>query len=284
MKGSRVRFLFSFCAAILLAAVLLTACGKAASAPAPSAAPQETALPALSPDEAVFSGGDGEVRASLSAAGLSSPRAGQLSVSYRLVNRGTLAVTRLRFSLRCLDPAGQALGEPVSVTCELMEDPLRPGETRSFSRNHYFTGAEKTASVLLTPLSAENELELAPWTEPQPDNLLLGFCNDRQLSARFEAMESEPPVALLYDQDQMRSLRITDPALIREAVEGLRQLRIGQRSDRNVDDGGFTYTLVMADGSSLSFRFDYKTLFYWHGHNYEVLDASALYSLELPEE
>jgi hypothetical protein len=46
-----------------------------------------------------------------------------------------------------------------------------------------------------------------------------------------------------------------------------------------VDDGGFGFTFVMADGSEWGFRFDFRDLLYWHGKNYDVEDASALLSL-----
>lgn len=270
---------------LLLCVCLLTACGKAAPAPAPVSTPSpEPTVAALSPDDTVFTGPDGAVRASLAVQSVVSEREGKLRVDYRLANRGERAVTRVRFTLDGLDESGAVLNAaPVSVTCELMEDPLLVGEERSFSRTHYFTGAERTASVRLSPLSAEDETELAPWMEPQPNNLLPDFCNDPVLLARFAALEQDLPVTLIYEEDQVCTEYITDPELIWQVLEALRQVRIGALSDRNVDDGGFTYTFQMADGTSWGLRFDFKNLLYWHGRNYDVLDASALFAVELPD-
>lgn len=273
-------------AILLLCVLFFTACGKSADVPPPSptAAPEPTEE-VFSPDGTAFTGTDGSVRAVLAVQSVVSEREGQLRVDYRLSNRSERAITRLRFTLDGLDASGAVLNSaPVSVTCELMEDPLRVGEERLFSRTHYFTGAEKTASVRLTPLSAEDETELAPWSEPQPDSLLPAFCNDPVLLARFAALEQDPPVALIYEEDQIRTVRVTDPELIRQVADALQQVRIGAETGRNIDDGGFSYTFQMADGTSWGFRFDFKTLFYWHGRNYEVLDASALYAIELPAE
>ena len=274
------RFLFL----LLLPIVgLLAACGSKATAPVEITVPPTTAAPAYTPEpDLAFRGQDWELRASLEIVEYTSERPGQLRVDYRVTNHLSLAITRLRFQLGCLGADGNMLNT-ASVTVSLEEQPLAAGETRQFSRTHYFTGAEATAALLVTPLSAETERELAPWADPRPDNLLVDFCNDPVLSARFAALDTALPEALLYQEDQVRETAVTDPALIRQVLEALAQVRIGQMSERNVDDGGFTYTFFMDDGTSWSLRFDYRTLFFWHGRNYEVLDASALLALELPE-
>lgn len=264
---------------LLIPALLLCACGRA---PEPTPEPLPTPAPtvAVSAEEgAVFYGSDGELRAVVSPALLQSEQAGQLRVSYRVSNRSAVKLTRLRFTLRCLDAAGETIQDDLAVTFSLEAAPLEAGETREIPRIHYFTGAENTASVLVTPLSAENERELAPWLEPVPDSPLATFCNDAVLSARLAALDAEAPVKLLYQPDQEAPVEITDPAAIRATAEKLAALHIGSLAGRNVDDGGFTFTFLMADGTSWSLRFDFKTLFFWHGQNYEVTEPEVLQAI-----
>jgi len=261
---------------LLLAALLLCACSHA---PEPTPEPLPTPAPtmAVSAEEgAVFYGSDGELRAVVSPALLQSEQAGQLYVSYRVSNRSERKLTRLRFTLRCLDAAGQTIKDDLNVTFSLEAEPLDAGETREIPRTHYFTGAENTASVVVTPLGAEDERELAPWLEPIPDSPLATFCNDAVLSARLAALDTDPPVKLLYQPDQEEPVEITDPAAIRKVASGLAGLHIGSLAGRNVDDGGFTFTFLMADGTGWSLRFDFKTLFFWHGQNYEVTEPEVL--------
>ena len=89
---------------------------------------------------------------------------------------------------------------------------------------------------------------------------------------------------LVVQRDDGTVLTVTDPEIIRAAAEALAQVRIGDETGKNVDDGGFSYTFTMADGAEWGFRFDFRTLLYWHGKNYEVLDAEDLLELELEPE
>ena len=289
---------------LLLASLcLLPACGRGTTAdptPAPPsaepvlpteapAAPADAPVPDIGTPAAaacVFFGDDGEQRALLELLSFRSERAGQLRVEYRVTNTGALALTRLRYTLTCLDGSGAQTAEPVSVTQAYLEQPLAAGETRRFERTHYGTGLENTASVRPEAIGADNERELAPWTEPQPNNMLLDFCNDPQLSARFAALDTDPPTTLRFQRDQEEDVIVTDPALIREVCEALQKVRIGEQSERNVDDGGFGYWFTMPDGSEFGFRFDFRTLFTWHSLNYEVLDMGGLREIDLsgPEE
>ena len=103
--------------------------------------------------------------------------------------------------------------------------------------------------------------------------------------ARFAALDTELPVLLRYQWDQEPVLEVDDPEIIRAAADALSRVRIGAETGKNVDDGGFSYTFVMADGSEWGVQFDFRDVFYWHGKNYAVLDAEELLELELqPEE
>ena len=278
----------------LLALCLLAGCGKKSAEPAPAptpvppaAAAAETALPVTSPaDGLLITGPDGALRASLTHGAPQTEREGQLVLRYRLKNESTLALTMLRLELNAFDAEGRLLNRTaLPVTFSLLEEPLQPGEEREIVRQHYFTGAEKAVSVQLKALEVQNEAELPPWNPPQPNNLLPVFCNDQQLAARFAALDTELPVLLRYQWDQEPVLEVDDPEIIRAAADALSRVRIGAETGKNVDDGGFSYTFVMADGSEWGVQFDFRDVFYWHGKNYEVLDAEELLELELqPEE
>ena len=63
-------------------------------------------------------------------------------------------------------------------------------------------------------------MELPPWTEPQPNNLLLDFCNDEALTALFDNLDANPPVELRIYQDEM------DEVIVTESDRKLKLLRI----------------------------------------------------------
>jgi len=254
-------------AALLMALFLLAGCGKQGGGPAPgqpepaqsAAEPSPAAIPAATAADGLpLYGPDGALRASL---------------------------TLLRLELNAFDAEGKLLNRTaLPLTFSLLEEPLRPGEEREIVRRHYFTGAEKTVSVQLVPLEVQNEEELPPWNPPQPNNLLPTFCNDPQLAARFAALDTELPVLLRYQWDQEPVLEVDDPEIIRAAADALSRVRIGEETGKNVDDGDFSYTFVMADGAEWGVQFDFRDVFFWHGKNYEVLDADELLTLELQPE
>ncbi len=279
----------------LLALCLLTGCGTNNAAPASppvqtplTAEPTPAGIPASSAaaNSLQLTGPGGELRASLTAGSPQSEQAGQLTLSYRIKNESALSLTLLRLELNAFDADGKILNRTaLPVTFSLQEEPLRPGEEREIVRRHYFTGAEKSVSVQLKALEVQNEAELPAWTDPQPNNLLPAFCNDPQLAARFDALDTELPVLLRYQWDQEPVLEVDDPEIIRAAAEALAKVRIGEETGKNVDDGGFSYTFLMADGTEWGVQFDFRDVFYWHGKNYAVLDAAELLALELqPEE
>jgi hypothetical protein len=253
-----------------------------------TAEPTPAGIPASSAaaNSLQLTGPGGELRASLTAGLPQSEQAGQLTLSYRIKNESALSLTLLRLELNAFDADGKILNRTaLPVTFSLQEEPLRPGEEREIVRRHYFTGAEKSVSVQLKALEVQNEAELPAWTDPQPNNLLPAFCNDPQLAARFDALDTELPVLLRYQWDQEPVLEVDDPEIIRAAAEALAKVRIGEETGKNVDDGGFSYTFLMADGTEWGVQFDFRDVFYWHGKNYAVLDAAELLALELqPEE
>ena len=281
-------------AALLMALFLLAGCGKQGGGPAPgqpepaqsAAEPSPAAIPAATAvDGLPLYGPDGALRASLTHAAPQSEREGQLVLRYRLKNESARSLTLLRLELNAFDAEGKLLNRTaLPVTFSLLEEPLRPGEEREIVRRHYFTGAEKTVSVQLVPLEVQNEEELPPWNPPQPNNLLPTFCNDPQLAARFAALDTELPVLLRYQWDQEPVLEVDDPEIIRAAADALSRVRIGEETGKNVDDGDFSYTFVMADGAEWGVQFDFRDVFFWHGKNYEVLDADELLTLELQPE
>ena len=196
----------------------------------------------------------------------------QVGVAYTLVNHGERALTQLNFSVTYLDSDGNDLrGKSIYVMIGLMDAPVQPGEAREFVKRHYFDGAEATASVVLDPIDVKDEVELPPWTEPQPGNLLLDFCNYAPFSAYFENLDTNPPVKMEYHKDQTFDETVTDVDEILAEIESLRNMRIGGESDIRVTDSGISYWFTMADGTEWGVSFEAPGLFCWHNKVYEVL-------------
>ena len=198
---------------------------------------------------------------------------GEVGVGYTLVNRGERALTQLNFSVTYLDSDGNDLwGKPIEVMIGLMGEPVQPGEARDFEKQHYFDGAEATASVALEPIDVKDEIELPPWTEPRPGSLLLDFCNYAPFSACFENLDANPPVKMEFHRDQALDETIIDVDEILAEIESLKRMRIGEESDVRVTDSGISYWFTMADGTEWGVSFEAPGLFCWHGKVYEVMD------------
>ena len=88
----------------------------------------------------------------------------------------------------------------------------------------------------------------------------------------------------LWDEERRVSNIRRQQHIIRAAADALSRVRIGEETGKNVDDGDFSYTFVMADGAEWGVQFDFRDVFFWHGKNYEVLDADELLTLELQPE
>ncbi len=197
----------------------------------------------------------------------------QVTVAYTLTNRGERALTQLNFNVNYFDADGNDLrGKAIYVMIGLMSEPVQPGEAREFERTHYFEGAEKAAAVALEPIDVKDEVELPPWTEPQPGNLLLDFCNYAPFTAVFENLDENPPVEMIFRRDEQEEIVVTDVDEILAQLEGFRNMRIGEESDVRVTDSGIYYNFTLADGTTLDISFEAPGLFYWHGHVYEVLN------------
>lgn len=197
---------------------------------------------------------------------------GSLGVGYTLTNRCDLALTRVTFRLTCLDADGNDVyGEPLELWHSFVRDPVQPGEAREFEKRQYFPGAEQVVDFVLEPVLAETELDLAPWTEPQPNNLLLDFCNDPAFSAHFEKLDANPPVNMHLRVDQSVDEDITDLDAMLEEIESLRNMRIGEETDIVYCDRGISYWFTMADGTEWGVSFNAPGIFCWHNKNYEIL-------------
>ena len=216
--------------------------------------------------------GSGGAVATLATTGIDTGTPGQVSVTYTLANHGLLALTQLDFTVMYLDGDGRELRErPIEVLMGFMTEPVQPGETRTFERRHYFDGAEKAVAVRLAPICVRDEVELMPWTEPQPGNLLLDFCNYPPFTAYFDGLDINPPVEMVVHVDEREDQVITDVEVILAEIESLKQMRIGEESDVRVTDSGIGYRFTMADGSQWSVSFEAPGLFCWHGRVYEVI-------------
>lgn len=216
--------------------------------------------------------GEGRPAATLSTRQIFTGVERQVTVAYTLTNRGDTALTQLNYNVNYLDADGSDLrGKAIYVMIGLMSEPLQPGESRDFTKAHYFEGAERTAAVSLEPLGVKDAVELPPWTEPQPDNLLLDFCNYEPFTAAFENLDANPPVELHVYRDEEAEEIVTDPEEMLALLEGFRNMRVGEETDEVWCDAGSAYTFILADGSELYLSFNAPGIFEWHGHNYRVL-------------
>ena len=197
----------------------------------------------------------------------------QVTVAYTLTNRGEHALTQLNYNIRYFDADGNDLRDKaLYVMIGLMKEPLQPGESRDFLKSHYFEGAGAVASVELEPLGVKDEVELPPWTEPQPNNLLLDFCNDETLTALFDNLDANPPVELRIYQDEMDEVIVTDVDQMMAELEGFRHMRIGEPTDEMWCDAASAYTFTLADGREIYFSFNAPGIFEWHGKNYTIIN------------
>ena len=219
-----------------------------------------------------LSDGAGNPVATLATRDIRTDEAGQVTVAYTLTNHGEQALTQLTVDVRYFDADGNDLRDKaIFVMIGLMNGPLQPGQSRDFVRTHWFDGAERTAAVALEPEGVKDEVELPPWTEPQPGNLLLDFCNYAPFSAYFENLDANPPVQMLYHRDEVVDETITDVDAILKEIESLKNMRIGEESDISITDSGISYWFTMADGTEWGVSFEAPGLFCWHGKVYEVI-------------
>lgn len=246
----------------LIAGGVVKAVGATAEAAEPI--PFETAVE--------LNDGEGRPVATLTTRSIDTGTERQVTVHYTLTNHGERALTQLTYGIRYCDADGNDLRDKViNVMIGLMYEPLAPGESRDFDKTHYFDGAEKAVAVRLEPQGVKDEVELMPWTDPQPDNLLLDFCNYPPFSAYFENLDENPPVEMRYIRDQSESIVVTDVDEILSEIESLRNMRIGEESDVRVTDSGIYYGFTMADGTEWGVSFEAPGLFCWHGKVYEVI-------------
>lgn len=216
--------------------------------------------------------GSGSPVATLTARSIDVSVERQVTVSYTLTNHGEQALTQLNFDVQYFDADGSALREkPVYVMIGLMYEPVQPGESRDFDKTHYFDTANEAASLELIPEHVKDIVELPPWTEPRPGNLLLDFCNYAPFSACFEDLDTNPPVEMIVRRDEQPEQIVTDVDEILAEIESLRNMRIGEESDVTVTDSGICYTFTRADGTEWSVAFEAPGLFCWHNKVYKVL-------------
>lgn len=195
-----------------------------------------------------------------------------ICVDYALTNRIDLSLTRVTFAVQYFDADGNALREaPLEVTKGMAADPLMPGETREFTWRHWFDGSQTAASIELTPVLADTELDLPPWTEPQPNHLLVDFCNYSPITELFENLDSNPPVKLSIYRDEQAEVVVTDPDEMLAELESFRNMRVGEETDEMWTDSGSAYVFTLADGTEQTFSFNAPGIFHWHGHNYRVI-------------
>lgn len=219
-----------------------------------------------------LSDGAGNPAATLVTRGIRADKDRQITVAYTLTNHGERALTQLTFDVRYFDADGNDLrGKAIFVMIGLMEEPLQPGESRDFEKTHWFDGAQQAVAVALEPEGVLDEVELPPWTEPRPGNLLLDFCNYAPFTACFDNLDANPPVQMIYHRDEQVDETVTDVDAILKEIESLKNMRIGEESDISVTDSGISYWFTMADGTEWGVAFEAPGLFCWHGKVYEVI-------------
>ncbi len=115
----------------------------------------------------------------------------------------------------------------------------------------------------------------------RPDNLLLDFCNDEELTEWFEKSMKNPPDRLVFMAHMWKE--VTDKETIRAILEALQTVRIGGVSNAHVGASGRrTYDFMDDDGDDyVSFRF-FKDTFDWGRgiDSYDVLDWGTLKDLD----
>lgn len=248
-------------------AMVLSGIAKVGGALAEEAAPIsiETAIE--------LNDGSGNPVATLTARSIDVSVERQVTVAYTLTNHGEQALTQLNYDLQYFDADGNALREkPIYVMIGLMYEPVLPGESRDFEKTHYFDTANAAASVELIPDHVKDIVELPPWTEPRPGNLLLDFCNYEPFTACFENLDTNPVVEMTVRRDEAEAdAPVTDPDAIMAELESLKNMRIGEEADYSVTDSGIYYTFTRADGTTWGVAFEAPGLFCWHGKVYQVL-------------
>lgn len=196
----------------------------------------------------------------------------QVTVSYTLTNHGERALTQLNYRVQYFDADGNALRDkPIYVMIGLMYEPLQPGESRDFTKTHYFDAADQVASLALEPDHVKDEVELVPWTDPHPGNLLLDFCDYAPFTANFEDLDTNPVVEMIIRRDEKPETVVTDADEILAEIESLRNMRVGEESDVMITDSGIYYTFIRSDGTEWGVTFEAPGLFHWHGKTYEIL-------------
>ena len=217
--------------------------------------------------------GSGNPVATLATRQIDAGKEGQVTVAYTLTNRGERPLTQLSFNVRYFDADGNDLRDKaLYVMIGLMSEPVQPGEARDFVKPHWFDGAESVASVALEPIGVKDDVELPPWTEPKPGNLLLDFCNYEPFSAHFENLDANPPVQMAYHVDQSVDEVITDADEMLAVIESLKNMRVGDESEERICDAGISYWFTMADGTEWGVSFEAPGLFCWHNKVYEVIN------------
>lgn len=227
--------------------------------------------------------GDGEVVGRLSCRYILSSRERQILVSYALQNTCDEAITSLRFEITYRDASGSApRGKAVSVTEFFQDVPVEAGKICYFEHEHFFDGAETAVSVELAEVRSTRESELPRWTEPKPGNDIVTFCNDPELTARFDDFPQNPPVRVELQSEGALGHSTEDPDLILLIGEAVRTVRIGEPVNRGAADAGTGLWFYEADGSSWGFYFEDADLFSWHGRNYAVETWGDFAEIEIP--
>ncbi len=120
------------------------------------------------------------------------------------------------------------------------------------------------------------------FSEVKPNNRLLDFCNNEKLSRWFDASLRNLPDRLVYTADSWTEIK--DPKLIREILEALKTVVIGDVSDAHVGGSGRQIFDFHTDynGEYVSFMF-FQDTFDWGYESYDVLDWGDLDDIVIPE-
>ncbi len=144
------------------------------------------------------------------------------------------------------------------------------------------TDGEKNARRALSAAIRNFYLKYMPYEkkEVQPGNTLLEFCNDDALTKWFEKAEEELPDEVTYMSDTW--YMITDPDMIRQVLEALQTVRIGDVSVAHVGASGRQiFDFYDSDtGVTQSFMF-FQDTFVWEDKSYDVVDWGDLAGLDL---
>ena len=207
---------------------------------------------------------------------------GSVSIVYTVTNETEIQLTVVELYVDFLDEQGKTLNtKPLQLLSNFRREPLDPGKEVQIDRIYYFEGAENAVQIREVSSRVETIETMGMIRDPQPNNYLLDFCGDDALRARFESLDEELPVMMLYRNGEDEEIRVTDQDTIRQVTDALQKVYIGEETDISITDSAVTFSFFMEDGSQWAVGFEHPSIFNWQGKNYEVVDSAGLFRIKI---